>query len=181
MSSRSDVVSRRELSAQVAVRPFRSDDSIDELTRLLHRAYAALARMGLNYTAADQSPQTTRMRVEHGQCFVAIEHTRIVGTVLVNPVVPNPLGVRFGKPGIASIHQLAVAPECRGRGLGSSLLEHAESWVRNIGLPEVALDTAESQLVAFYVRRGYRSVAVVQWSGKTYRSVIMSKELRGAA
>lgn len=183
MASRSDVISRRELSAQVAVRSFRADDSIDELTRLLHRAYAALARMGLNYTAADQSPETTRMRVEHGQCFVAIDRATIVGTILVNSVVPNPLGERFGKPGVASIHQFAVAPHCRERGIGSLLLAHAESWVRRLGFAEVALDTAEStpQLVAYYVRRGYRSVTSVQWSGKTYRSVIMCKDLRAGA
>ena len=178
MAARSEALSVHGIRAEAAIRPIRPDDSIEELTRLLYRSYAALARIGLNYTAADQAPEVTRKRVEHGQCFVAVDAGKLVGTILVNPVVPNPLGVRFGRPGIASVHQLAVAPECRRRGVGSSLLAHAESWVRNVGLPEVALDTAESHLVAFFVRRGYRSVAVVQWSRKTYRSVIMSKELR---
>ena len=183
MASRSDVVSTHARPAQVAIRPFRPDDSIEELTRLLHRAYAGLARMGLNFTAADQTPETTRARVEHGQCFVAVDGRQLVGTILVNSTVPNLLGECFGKPRSASIHQFAVPPHHRDRGVGSLLLAHAESWVKRLGFAEVALDTAQSapQLIAFYVRRGYRSVSSVQWSGKTYRSVIMSKELRAGA
>ncbi|HSN21716.1 MAG TPA: GNAT family N-acetyltransferase [Usitatibacter sp.] len=166
----------------VEIRPLRSDDSIEELTSLLHRAYAALARMGLNYTAADQSPETTRARVENRQCLVAVDGASLVGTILVNSVVPNALGSWFGKPDVASFHQFGVAPQYQGRGLGSLLLAEAESWARRLGFSEVALDTAESAapLVAFYVRRGYRSVATVQWNGKTYRSIIMRKRLPGA-
>ena len=180
MAARRDALRLHEMHAQAAIRPLRPDDSIEELTRLLHRAYADLARMGLNFTAADQAPEITRMRVEHAQCFVAIEGRSLVGTILVNHAVPNALGVRFGKPRIASIHQLAVAPAYRGRGLGSRLLAHAEGWLRNLGFAEVALEAPESapQVVAFHVRRGYRSVAAVQWNGKTYRSVIISKELQ---
>jgi len=177
------MVSARELCAEVEIRPLRREDSIDELTGLLHRAYAPLARTGLNYTAADQTPDTTRRRVELGQCFVAVDGASFVGTILVNSVVPNPLGECFGKPKVASIHQFAVDPEHQGHGLGSLLLARAESWVRRLGFAEVALDTAESdpRLVAFYVRRGYRSVAPIQWAGKTFRSIIMSKGLPGAA
>lgn len=180
MAVRRDALSVHAMRAEAAIRPLRPDDSIEELTALLHRAYSALARMGLNYTAADQAPDVTRRRVEHGQCFVALDGDALAGTILVNPVVPNPLGVRLGRPGIASIHQFAVAPQYQGRGLGSLLLAHAESWVRRLGFMEIALDTPEStpQLVAFYVRRGYRSVDAVRWSGKNYLSIIMSKELR---
>jgi GNAT superfamily N-acetyltransferase len=182
MAAISGVVSTRALPAQVAIRPFRRDDSIEELTSLLHRAYAALARAGLNYTAAEQAPAITRMRVEHGQCFVAVERRELVGTVLVNSAVPNFLGECFGRPRVASIHQLAVAPRRQSSGIGSLLLLHAESWLKRLGFAEAALDTAQSapQLIAFFVRRGYRSVSSVQWNGKAYRSVIMSKELREA-
>jgi len=180
MAARSDAVLVHDPHAQVSIRALRGDDSIEELTRLLHRAYATLARLGLNFTAAHQTPETTRRRVEHGQCFVAVDGARLVGTILVNSVVPNPLGERFGKPHAASIHQLAVAPHGRGRGVGSRLLAHAEGWAEKLGFSDIALDTAESapQLLAYYVRRGYRSVSSVQWAGKTYRSIIMSKELR---
>lgn len=183
MASRRAVAAVEELRVETQVRPLRRQDSIEELTSVLHRSYAALAGMGLNYTAANQTADTTRRRVEHGQCFVAVDGTRLVGTILVNSVVPNPLGDCYGRPHVASIHQFGVAPEFQGRGLGSLLLTQAEAWVKKLGFAEVALDAAESapQLVAFYVRRGYRSVGRIQWSGKSYRSIIMSKELAGAA
>jgi hypothetical protein len=43
----------------------------------------------------------------------------------------------------------------------------------------MAVDTAEpaTHLVAWYARLGYRPVETVQWRGKKYRSVIMSKTL----
>lgn len=48
------------------IRPFSATDSVAELTSLLHRAYARLAQMGLNYTAVDQSPDVTARRIEGG-------------------------------------------------------------------------------------------------------------------
>jgi GNAT superfamily N-acetyltransferase len=183
MASRRKIVAAPGLPAEVEIRPLRHDDSVEELTRLLHRAYAAPARAGLNYTAAVQTPETTRKRAEHGQCFVAADEAGLVGTILVNASVPNPLGELLGRPRVASIHQFAVAPERQGCGFGSLLLALAESWIRAAGFAQVALDTAESdpRVMAFYVRRGYRSVGSIQWTGKAYRSIIMSKELTGAA
>jgi GNAT superfamily N-acetyltransferase len=183
MASRRAVAAVQEFQAELEIRPLRRQDSIVELTGILHRSYAALARVGLNYTAAYQTPDTTRRRVEHGQCFVAVDGTKLVGTILVNSVVPNPLGECFGRPEVASFHQFGVAPEFQRCGLGSLLLAHAEGWVKKLGFSQVALDVAESapQLVAFCVRRGYRSVGGIQWSGKSYRSIIMSKELPRAA
>src|SRR5271154_4622879 len=107
------------------IRMLSPEDSIDELTGLLHRSYAELARAGLNYTAADQSPETTRKRVENCECFVAFDGSNLVGTILVNSRVPNTLGAQFGRPEAASFHQFGVPPEYQGRGVGSLLLAHA--------------------------------------------------------
>jgi GNAT superfamily N-acetyltransferase len=172
---------RRAVRGRVAIRPFRASDSIEALTRLLHRAYGPLANLGLNCTAAFQGPEMTRQRVEHGHCLVALDGKALVGTILVNAEIPNTLGAQFGRPEVASLHQFAVAPQCQGRGVGSLLLSRAEEYVAGQGLAAIALDTAEPdpRRVAFFVRRGYRSIAPIQWSGKTYRSVIMSKELLG--
>ena len=49
----------------IEIRQFGPDDSIEELTALLHRAYARLGSMGLNYTAVDQAASAvTRLVVE---------------------------------------------------------------------------------------------------------------------
>lgn len=169
----------RELHGRVQIRPLRAHDSIEALTRLLHRSYGPLAKLGLNCTAAFQGPEMTRQRVEHGHCLVALDGKALVGTILVNAEIPNTLGAHFGRPEIASLHQFAVSPQSQGRGVGSLLLSQAEEYVVRLGLAAVALDTAEPdpRRVAFFVRRGYRTIAPIQWTGKTYRSVIMSKEL----
>jgi GNAT superfamily N-acetyltransferase len=64
-------------------------------------------------------------------------------------------------------------------GLGAQLIEAVETRARHAGAAEMAVDTAEpaTHLVARYARLGYRPIETVQWRGKKYRSVIMSKTL----
>ena len=59
------------------IRPFEESDSIAELTALLHRAYAHLRNMGLNYTAVDQTPEVTARRIRGGNCFVVEVNSRL--------------------------------------------------------------------------------------------------------
>ena len=95
--------------AKFEIRLWSDSDSIEELTALLHRAYAKLGKLGLNYTAVDQSPEVTQRRMDHG-------------------------------------------------------------------FKEIALDTAK-HLIDLYTRYQYQWVDFVQWSGKTYRSVVLRKIL----
>jgi hypothetical protein len=62
--------------------------------------------------------------------------------------------------------------------VGSSLLELVEGIATDIGLRELALNTADGadHLIRFYGRRGYRFIQPVDW-GKNYSSVILSKTL----
>lgn len=63
----------------IRIRPLAESDSIADLTALLHRAYARLASMGLNYTAADQTAEITAKRIQGGSCFVAEVGAELVG------------------------------------------------------------------------------------------------------
>lgn len=165
------------------IRTLSPTDSLDELTSLLHLAYAELATMGLNYTAVDQSVHITEERVTAGVCFVAESDGRILGTIVVEKPKDDPECPYFGQRHVASAHQLAVLPSHQRRGLGSRLLGQAEAWARANGYSELALDTAEParHLVGIYERRGYRVVGSFQGQGKRYRSVFMSKKLEDAA
>lgn len=55
------------------------------------------------------------------------------------------------------IENIAVRPDCQGRGLGDALLRHAEATARAMGLGEVRLYTngAFAANIAFYAKRGY--------------------------
>ena len=169
----------------IDIRLLAARDSLEALTELLHRAYGPLAARGMNFTAATQSVTTTQKRVAEGQCFVAEQGRRIVGTVTVcGPYelqnAPWTAGVPvFRDRDTAHFHQFAVAPELHRQGLGRRLVAACEKWARERGYKRMALDTAEpaDELRALYRSLGYADVSTVQWEGKTYRSVVMEKPL----
>lgn len=163
----------------VTLRPLSRDDSIADLTRLLHAAYARLAAMGFNYTAVDQSEAVTRERTERGECLVAELDGRVVGTITFYPAHKAGGSPWLDRPEVASIGQFGVEPDLQASGIGSRLMDLAEERARGTGAEELALDTSEGalHLIAWYERRGYRLIEHVQWEGKVYRSVIMSKRL----
>jgi len=165
--------------ARVTIRPLAPDDSFDELTELLHRAYRQLAEMGLKYLATHQDVEITRKRVSHGTCFVAVYEGRMIGTINYHSK-ENAHGCPwYERPGVAKLSQMGVEPEFQGCGLGRMLMDHAEAAACADGAAELAMDTAETayHLIEWYTRRGYRFIEYKQWDVTNYRSVVMSKEL----
>lgn len=154
------------------------NDSVEELTELIHRAYRPLGEAGFNLTGADQSVEVTRQRIAEAECWVAFDK-RLIGTILVRH--PDEAGDcdYFRRPGVSVINQFAVEQTCQGTGVGSELIERAELRAGEWGACEIALDTPEaaSVLVEWYGKRGYLPVDSVQWPGKTYRSAILAKSL----
>ncbi len=60
-------------------------------------------------------------------------------------------------PGIVNLFQMWVAPEARGRGVASALLEEAVTWARSIGAHRVQLGVVVSNQAALqlYLRHGF--------------------------
>ncbi len=172
-------------NSPVSVRPLAARDSMDELTALLHRAYAPLAAREMNFTASTQAADVTRKRAAEGQCFVAEEAGEVVGTV----TVCGPYDIEsetwsvdapwYRDPDTAHFHQFAVDPAHQGRGIGRRLVAQCEQWARDRGYRWMALDTAVQalELQALYGRLGYAEIGQVQWPGKHYRTVAMRKTL----
>jgi GNAT superfamily N-acetyltransferase len=161
----------------ITLRRLGADDSLAELTAMLHRAFARLGRMGLNCTCVDQPVAVTRQRIAQGECFVA-EYSRLpVGTITLQRPDPRSESPWYRRGFVASAHQLAVDPQFQGNGLGTTLLEFAEEWARASGYRELALDTAQpaSDLLRFYRAHGYRIVDSVRFPGKCYPSAVLSK------
>jgi predicted N-acetyltransferase YhbS len=163
----------------IGIRRLRPTDSLDTLTDMLHRAFATLGSRGLNCTCTDQSVHTTRQRVNEGDCFVAIMDRHIVGTVtLHSPDQGSPVAL-YRQKTVASVHQLAVDPNCQNAGIGQALLKMAEAWAVNRGYQFLALDTplAAGHLLAYYRRRGFDLLDCVQFENKNYRSAILGKSI----
>jgi GNAT superfamily N-acetyltransferase len=163
----------------LVLRRFGANDSYEELTTLLHRAYAELAEMGLRFHATFQAPDVTRKRAERGECWIAEIEGRVIGTITFYPCDRTDGCPWYDRPGVASTGQLGVDPDYRRRGIGARLMDLVEERARATGAGEIALDTSEGakHLIALYERRGYRFIEHAQWSVTNYRSVILSKSL----
>lgn len=162
------------------IRELATADSLADMTRLLHAAYARLGGMGFNYTAVDQTEDVTRSRIARGRCLVAIDDGALVGTVMVHPPGRSAGCPCYERPDVATIGQFGVLPGRQGAGTGTRLLRRAEKLALASGAAELALDTSEGadHLIGWYERERFRFVEHAQWEGKTYCSVIMSKRVR---
>ncbi len=164
------------------IRPWNTEDSFDELTTLLHLAYAPLGAMGLNYTAVDQGPKVTAERIAGCMCYVAEQDGKLVGTATVRGPYESSDCEYYTKPEVAIVNQVAVLPSFQSQGIARALLATCSSWARQHGYTKLALDTAipATHLVALYRKLGYTEVSQVQWSGKHYRSAVLSRHLSDA-
>lgn len=167
--------------AETNIRPLYASDDLPALTRMLHRAYKQLGDSGLNFTAVNQSVETTVQRIARGQCFVVETSDRIIGTVMVSRPDRNSLCPLYRRPEVAIANQFAVDPACQDKGIGTCLMSFSEAWAWSQGYVTMAVDTAEPahNLLRFYTSRGYRTIDHVQWQGKVYRSLVLQKTLTG--
>jgi GNAT superfamily N-acetyltransferase len=74
----------------------------------------------------------------------------------------------------AYLDTVGVAPEYRGKGFATVLLEAGHAWADAAGLP-CALDTLTDENVAFYRRRGYRVVGTIDVPGSSLRTTAMRR------
>jgi len=140
---------------------------VPALRKLVNEAYMELADMGLNYTGTYQDEEITRRRLEGSSLtYILQEGNELVGTISLS--VEGEIGY---------LNQLAVSPRYRGLGLGRQLMQLAEEEARKRGCIMVKLDTAKpaKHLIEFYQSMGYVYDSEVQWSGKTYVSVVLKK------
>lgn len=172
----------------ISVRRLAPSDSIGELTVLLHRAYAKQVAMGLRPLAGRQDDATTEKRVLNGECYVSVHHAtnadgsvrqKLVGAILFHEEEEAQGPPWFKQANVASFSQFAVDPDYQGMGIGQMLLGLVEERARETGAKELGLSMAEpdTDLMAFYKKRGYRDIEFWQWPYTNYRSAILSKTL----
>ncbi|MCA9278953.1 MAG: GNAT family N-acetyltransferase [Phycisphaeraceae bacterium] len=164
------------------MRKLTPDDSLEDLTELLHRAYAPLAASGLQYLASHQSVDVTRRRcfAPNAHCFVAELKHIVVGTITLYTLTEQSHCKYYTKPGIARFGQFAVEPSLQRTGVGRALMDYIENTVQSLNMSHIACDTAEHahHLIAYYKRRQYQQVDTVDWPVTNYVSVVLSKQLQ---
>lgn len=162
------------------IRPLEPTDDLIELTELVHAAYAPLGAMGLNYTGVDQPSEVTAERLSAGEAWVAEDaEGALVATATLTYPDPYDPCVYFRDLSQLTLNQFAVHPAYQGAGLGRRMVEHLCQRAAELGYRAVTIDTAipATHLVEWYARLGFQPIGEVQWEGKTYRSVVMSRLL----
>lgn len=152
-------------------------DSFDELTDMLHRAFARLGAMGLDCTCVDQSVSVTRSRAMRGDCHVAVSGASIVGTMTLEAPDRVSQCELYRRDDVASVRQIGIDPAWQKRGIGTLMLALADHWAATRGYAELALDTphAAAHLIAFYRSQGFRIADCMRFDGKHYESAILCK------
>lgn len=170
-----------QVDSSLSVRLFRDADALP-LTELLHAAYAELGAMGLNYTAVDQDVETTRKRATGGQCWIVEQDGELRGTLTMS--LPPSEDLRRLTPvaresGRAWLNQVAVLPSARGLGIAADLWRRGRQWALAQGASSISVDTAvpAEHLVRLYHAWGFVEFGTIHWPGKTYDSVVMTREL----
>ncbi|MBV8468165.1 MAG: GNAT family N-acetyltransferase [Burkholderiales bacterium] len=167
----------------IIYRHWQDGDSPEELTELLHRAFAHLAEMGLRCASAYQPPEGTLARLLQGCSFVAVDNGRLVGAISVyHPEFDSDSSV-YRERGVASVHQFGVDPAYQGFGVGDALLRLAECEAKRQGYTALALDTPEpaQHLHRFYMHMGFSIVESLRFAGREYLSVVLKKHLDARA
>ena len=157
--------------------------SWEEITELLHRAYAIRKERGLNYAAATQTVEETIHRAQpegaiKNVTLVAKENGKLVGSTTYN--------IRKGRRWYEGekalfFHMVGVAPEQKGKGLGNRLIGEVIEIAEKEGCDTVVFDTAQTakDLLKWYTNHfSFQKVGLVSWPNTNYYSVEFVKYLK---
>jgi GNAT superfamily N-acetyltransferase len=164
--------------ADIVIRSLSETDDLDELTRLLHIAYKKLADQNFRFLATYQDVDTTRERIQKGECYIAVFEGRMIGTMTYYSPANTSGNEWYDQGFVATYGQFGVLPGFQKHGIGSRFIELAEKLAKRDTAAELTIDTAEgaTELIAYYKKRGYRFVGFAQWQITNYRSIMLSKK-----
>ena len=165
--------------SHISVREFSVDDSVEDLTALLHLAYAEWIAQAQKFTAIDQSAAQTRTRIAKATVLLAIQHDEWIGAVTLQQGGPALEAPYFQNPEVAIFTQFGVHPAQKGKGVGKLLFEEARKWALSKGAQELVCDTSENatHLLLMYQAWGMKIVDRIDWPTTNYQSLILSLDL----
>ena len=138
----------------------------DELTMVGELTLAAYVTDGHLDADDDYAGELRAADQRSAQADLVVAATpdgRLLGTVTF--VLPGTPWAEVSRPGEAEFRMLAVAPEHRGRGVGSALAQWCVDRAREQGCTAVALSTLQSMATAhrMYERMGFVRAPERDW------------------
>lgn len=137
---------------------------LDDVGELTVQAYAADGYLGADDPYAAEL-RAAAGRAAQAELLVAVDgHGALVGTVTFT--LPGTPWAEISRPGEAEFRMLAVAPEARGRGVGSTLARWCVDRARDQGCTAVALSSLDQMHAAhrIYARMGFVRAVDRDWS-----------------
>lgn len=128
---------------------------VDRLTELVNRVYDAAESGMWKLQGTRTSPEEIARLLRARELILAEYRGNVVGCV----------AIKLMEDGVAEFGMLAADPECRGKGVGSALIDAAEDWARNHGCGTMRLELltprtwkhpSKEFLTRWYSRIGYR-------------------------
>lgn len=129
----------------------------------VYALWLSCSGMGLNNLDDSREGIERYLNRNPDTCFVAEDGDRLVGVILAG---------NDGRRGF--IHHTAVSPDCRRRGIASSLVKSALEALKNCGINKVALVVFEKNSVGneFWENEGFTSRGDLVYRNKTLAEMI---------
>lgn len=162
----------------LSIRQLTDTDCLEQITRLIHSAYAPHAASGLKYWGTHQSVADTAKRFAAGIGLVAVENEQYVGTAVLRRPSSEAKIELYRDPSVWILSQFCVSPLFKGKGYGKAIHAYALKLLQEQGATTIALDTAApaTALIDMYQSWGYTIVGECDWRPMTnYPSVVMAK------
>jgi GNAT superfamily N-acetyltransferase len=167
----------------IKIRMFELGDSVEELTLLIHRAFAHYRDRGANLTAVDQSPEQTVERALAGVCFLAFDGPTLVGTMSLRGPFEKSQCPLLTQPDVCFTSQFAVEPSRQGEGIGEMIGDAVRAVAIADGFTiqacDVHAETPPRQLAWWLNTRGFTVMDRFRWEGKNYDSLLLARRLDG--
>ncbi len=140
------------------------------LTAVYRSAYRENRELGFPATAGSVTPPTVADWIRECRIYAARTGGEIVGGVRLE----------LTENDRAKLSRFGVHEDCKGEGIGSELLDHAEKQAHERGYVVIWLTTPKNHpyLPGFYRRRGYEKTGDYPLENREYDEIIMEKQLR---
>lgn len=152
--------------------------SWDEIHNVLFAAHEKNRKNGMTFKSGLLSGKELENKLQNGQCFVALEDGKVVGT---QSVTLERKEKWYAKDCVLAHSMLSgILPSYQGCGIREDLNEAVDQWIDQSGADMIWAGTAEdNKIVRKLVRkRGYIDVDYIASKGTNYYSVIFVKWLK---
>lgn len=138
-------------------------DVAEQLTPLLHRAYAADVKLGIHFAASSVTVEDVRKHIESTPTFVLEDDD---GTIIATTLVRLPWSDNPGPFGLPHLGWVATNPDYQQQGFSKEII----NWVvtnyvqSTLHTPAVTIGTAADHpwLLSFYQSLGFKVIDMTQ-------------------